>query len=234
MIHRFYAVLVFVLATGLSLSAFLDTAAAETGAQKKGSGTRTLLEAPADPAPAALPEKPLSQKPEDGTQTPAAERPAAVITSPATPAPLSSEALLNALPPKLRQELLDEAEKYYNTCTQSGNFSNYHDCRCLAVKYLDKRLELGPEVDEYTLTSKIQSECPNKPGIAGFSYQKCKQLFIYSRVANLEEFCVCFANKVADLYAQNPYPHLNYQSEVDLQAMQACKFGQGLPPYRPE
>ena len=205
---------------------------------------RALLAAPPESDSKTLPQKPLSQNPADTPPVTPPEEPSlyvpqevlprAEIPAPESLAPALPEEIFQSLPKDMQEELLAEAERYYNTCLNSGTYASYHDCRCLGGKYLDKRLELGPKADEYTVSSKIESECVDKVSIAGFSYEKCTRMFVYAHLSNLKQFCACFANKVAEMYAKDPGPNLDYMSELELQASRECRVldGGAAPPLR--
>jgi len=125
-----------------------------------------------------------------------------------------------------QKKLLDEVDAFYKRCNGSGNYASYHDCQCLSVKFLDTWLAMGPKANQYKVSAKIENECPNKPGIVRFSKAKCNTNFVTNAPqGQVERFCTCFANKVADLYAANPKPDLNYQANIDVRAMRECRKG---------
>ncbi len=102
-------------------------------------------------------------------------------------------------------EYLAEMEEIYQKCNSNDVFSTYFDCRCQAMRFLDERIEAGPEIHPNLLMKKINKECVNTTGIAGYSYGVCEQSMMVRNFHGYKKLCECFANTVAKEYANRPY-----------------------------
>jgi hypothetical protein len=101
-------------------------------------------------------------------------------------------------------EYLQEMEEIYQQCSGNDVYSTYFDCRCQAMRFLDKRIELGPEVHHATIMYQINKECTNTPAIAGYAHGVCKDMMLLRSYKGYEELCECFANTYASEYAKKP------------------------------
>ncbi|MCB9989786.1 MAG: hypothetical protein H6867_00210 [Rhodospirillales bacterium] len=111
----------------------------------------------------------------------------------------------NRLPPDIQAELMAEAEFVHNFCETQDMFSSLHDCRCVAAKFLDRRiLDYNPLVDPLSLADQVAEECPNEAGAAGYGYKQCTGLYGWQMPYGLEEFCGCYGRHFAKLYMENP------------------------------
>jgi hypothetical protein len=137
----------------------------------------------------------------------------------------SMQHVFEQLPPDMQQELMDEMETVRTECQQNSVISVYQDCDCRAVKFLDARLAAGPEPSTNQLAYQVSMECPNKPAIAGHEYKSCLQNFkhlINDSPQDLEKFCKCTANSVAQEYALAPADSLMYQTRLTVAAYNKC------------
>lgn len=118
---------------------------------------------------------------------------------------------------------LADMQAFYGRCTQNTITATYYDCRCLAVKYLDKRLELGRYYTPEELMNIIGKECTNTTEIAGYSYGVCtKELALMDRAENSESYCECFANAFAKAYQANPQLSSRYVQILQRNAYVKC------------
>lgn len=166
--------------------------------------------------------------------------------SPASPEALPKEEGQGTAPQKTRQfdlkdipdEVLEEAETFMNYCRNTSHMMEHYDCRCLAVSYLDKRMELGPEADRSVIIFSISRECPDAAGAAGMHFQRCMRTpSLMPEGINLEEFCTCMANTYADLYGRyKTGPGSNAFVNIQSQAMTMCRnpeLARRLYPFLP-
>ncbi len=147
-------------------------------------------------------------------------------------------------PPAPKNDLDDVPDEYieeaisYNEYCHSTSISRHQNCECLAARYLDKRIEMGPEVDESSIMLAIEGKCPDATEAAGHHYNQC--------IANgpimpgeipLEEFCECFANTYAKLFELYKLkPNSRTFVHVQTQAMVTCRdpqLAKKLYPYQP-
>jgi hypothetical protein len=136
--------------------------------------------------------------------------------------------VFDQLPPDMQNELMDEMEFVNTLCNGTLAYSKYHNCDCIAVKLLDRRLQDGPERSVNNLLPDVSKQCVNKPAIAGYHYKLCHdRLRPYGEkyAVRAEEICTCTANKVAELYAYSPATSLRYQISLVVRAQEECGYG---------
>ncbi len=141
---------------------------------------------------------------------------AAAAPSANGPAPLKGQT-------KVDPAFLQEMENFYGRCSNNSVTATYYDCRCLAVKYLDKRIELGRYYEPQELMNEIRGECANPAEIAGYSYGVCtKQLALMDRSENAQAYCECFANAFAKSYLRRPQLSSRYIQILQRNAYAKC------------
>ncbi len=140
--------------------------------------------------------------------------------------------VFDQLPEDIRVDLMIETEQQYNQCTSKGSYSKYYDCQCIAIKFLDKRIEIGPDMASQHIIRDVTLECPYPAGIAGISYQKCEDMFEMDIVGNLEEFCTCVANSISKNFSARPSMHSQYISFLNGRAMTECGYQEEQRNYR--
>lgn len=99
-------------------------------------------------------------------------------------------------------EFITEARQFYDMCSTTANMFQYYDCKCLATKFLDKRIEMGPDIGKDSITMAIGQECPDASEAAGYEYGQClgQASLLPKGNIQLEDYCACFANTYARLY----------------------------------
>jgi hypothetical protein len=154
---------------------------------------------------------------ESPTPSASPESPGAVAAPSANgPAPIKGET-------KIDPAFLQEMENFYGRCSNNSVTATYYDCRCLAVKYLDKRIELGRYYEPQELMNEIRGECANPAEIAGYSYGVCtKQLALMDRSENAPAYCECFANAFAKSYLRRPQLSSRYIQILQRNAYAKC------------
>ena len=104
--------------------------------------------------------------------------------------------VFNQLPPEIQQQLVDEAMIIEDECSGRNRYSTFYDCRCMAVKYIDQRIKLGPDANQNQVYESIDNkECRSIEGMAGYTYERCYRH--NSMDPKVEEKCTCAANEVA-------------------------------------
>ncbi len=187
------------------------------------------------PDPLALPGvTPLSEQEQDIAPliAPPAEPAAPVIAPPPVVAPaLPSEEedraaavarVLQGLSERDKTLIIDETVRVNSNCQSRGLYAMFYDCNCLAGRFFEERV-LYPEQSGDLLVGKIQNECVSDAGVAGYSYEQCvgSMNYIISR-ETLGDYCTCYANKMADLYTNNPNSNYDWIRYLGEQAMQVC------------
>lgn len=125
-------------------------------------------------------------------------------------------------PEDIPQILLDEMAEMERYCNNNTYYAAYHDCRCVAIKFLDARMASSPETSRDRIFQSVSSECPNEEGIAGLVFQSCSDIMRNLRPNDFERFCTCTANDVATSYAARPSMNMRYIQDLRKRAMLRC------------
>lgn len=98
-------------------------------------------------------------------------------------------------------EYIEEAIAFGRECSSDPQMQLYFDCRCMTVKYLDRRIELGKDAHFSAVRLGVGPQCADGTGIAGQLFEGCKGR--YSQIPagkDPEDFCSCYGNTYAKLY----------------------------------
>lgn len=135
--------------------------------------------------------------------------------------PPSFEEQLKDIP----DEYLAEAENFKNQCREMAHMRQHYDCRCLAVKYLDKRIEVGPDVKGGIIAFEIAGECQDATEAAGIQYQRCMSSpTLMPQNVDLEAYCTCLGNTYARLYERYAKrPSSKVYVNIQAQAINMCR-----------
>lgn len=115
-----------------------------------------------------------------------------------------------------------EASKFGETCRNDFKMPLYFNCQCLAVKYLDHRIELGPEAHSSAVRNLLGKDCKDGTGIAGQMYKKCLyNISTAPKHLDPETFCSCYSNTFASYFeslpgAMNPRMKVSLMSRARL------------------
>jgi hypothetical protein len=126
---------------------------------------------------------------------------AAQETSVPAPVPAPAQAAVNPYA-DIPDEFIVEARAFYDLCSTTANMFQYYDCKCLAKKFLNKRIEVGPDISKQEITLSIEHECPDASEAAGYEYGQClgQANLLPKGDIPTEDYCTCFANTYARLY----------------------------------
>lgn len=110
------------------------------------------------------------------------------------------------LPYDIQSLILDETYSVNAECHQYSTYAQFHDCECLGSRYFEERV-FNPEDNKDSIVGRISGECASIGGVAGYGYDQCLSGMRYVLVAaRTEDYCTCFANKLAENYVQSPSP----------------------------
>lgn len=126
----------------------------------------------------------------------------------------------------LPEEYIIEAQQYYALCEGTASLYLYYNCKCLGSKYLDKRIQLGPDATNTAITLDISGECADASLAAGYEYEQCiNNAVMMPHDIPLEEYCSCYANTFAKLYERGNYtgPGARVITHFQTQAYITCK-----------
>ncbi len=118
--------------------------------------------------------------------------------------------------------LLAEMKEVESNCNANATYSSFHDCRCIAVKFLDSRIKSDPERSKDVAFNDVSSQCPNAPGIAGYIYKSCADVMKTGRPKDFDKFCSCAANQVAEIYTKAPMMNMRYIDNLRKRALIDC------------
>lgn len=151
----------------------------------------------------------------DGTLAPKEE---ALIPGSDTPLPAESYILPQDIPDILMAEVLDIKKN----CELNALYAAYHDCNCIAVKFLDARVKSDPDTPKDRVFNQVRNECANTPMIAGVVYKSCVSFRKSEDPEGYVDYCTCAANDVARRYTEQPNMNLRYMKKLRKEAYIAC------------
>jgi hypothetical protein len=156
----------------------------------------------------------------------AATAPALPPSLPASPKPAPQKMTKQQMTEyviKRHPEYLEEMQAQYKECTSDPVFSQFHECRCFAMKYLDTRVTMGPKATLLDIRRQAEKGCTNVPAIAGTYYGKCLSSN-QTQIDNVDEFCTCFANAMARNFSKNPGSSIDHFVGLQNLSNQQCGY----------
>lgn len=118
--------------------------------------------------------------------------------------------------------LIDEMKEIENSCRSNYFYSSFHDCRCIAVKFLDARIRNEPGVSRDMIFKSVAAQCPDEVSVAGFVYRSCYDFMKFHRPYDYREFCTCSARQMAAEYTASPLVNLRYMEQLRKKAYMNC------------
>ncbi|MGZ9097548.1 MAG: hypothetical protein ACXW30_04550 [Micavibrio sp.] len=118
--------------------------------------------------------------------------------------------------------LMDEMKEIENSCRSNYFYSSFHDCRCIAVKFLDARIRNEPGVSRDMIFKSVAAQCPDEVSVAGFVYRSCYDFMKFHRPYDYREFCTCSARQMAAEYTASPLVNLRYMEQLRKKAYLNC------------
>lgn len=100
-----------------------------------------------------------------------------------------------------------EAENQYERCVADYSFSSYWDCKCIKGKFMEARIEKGPDIHSQTILVDIHTQCPNPQGVADMTLDKCKRQSgssFFRSIDDFQAFCSCVSESVSKAFAADP------------------------------
>lgn len=128
-------------------------------------------------------------------------------------------------PKDIPETILKEMQGIEKDCETNYFYNSFHNCKCVAVKYLDARIKSDPNIPKERVFNKVANQCPDETAIAGYIYKNCAEYMKNVR-KDYVSFCTCNANNVARSYSKNPIMNLRYIESLRRNSMMAC----GLAP----
>jgi len=117
----------------------------------------------------------------------------------------SASELYDELPSEHQEEITMEAEGVFSGCNANEEYGQFHDCSCVAKKYMDYRVLQGPEpqggiMNEISKPDIIR-ECVNEAGVAEHFYRSCV-INYGDRKSDIEGYCTCFADSMGKAFRE--------------------------------
>lgn len=155
------------------------------------------------------------------------------LSSPAKPQDTQpSNKDVSQVPPEdIPDILMAEFVDVQTNCENNYYYSSFHDCRCVAVQYLEARMKGDPSLSRDQVFKQVAAKCPDKVAIAGFIYPACYDLMKTQSPDNYRSLCECTAREVAEKYTQRPIVSLSYIESLRRNAFLTCGLGD-KPVYR--
>lgn len=135
-------------------------------------------------------------------------------------APVETKKAVN--PAEIPDIVMQEVKEIEHICSGNYLYSSFHDCRCLAVKFLDARISTDPATSRDAVFKQVAAQCVNKVSIAGYIYPSCYDIMKLHYPDTYREICECTANKVAEDYAARPIVNLRYIEGLRKAAFRQC------------
>ena len=110
----------------------------------------------------------------------------------------------------------------YQKCQEtSGSLTQILDCRCISLKFLDKRVLDGPNTPQHLVVQGIDTkDCKSDAGIAGMMYDMCIQNFWF--ISGYEGMCECATKKATPNVMKYDIATERAVAVQMAEAMQAC------------
>lgn len=134
-------------------------------------------------------------------------------------------------PKDIPDVLMDEMKQVETDCHNNYFYSNFHDCRCVAVKFLDARIKSDPDTPRSRIYENVASQCPDPVSIAGYVYTSCASFLKATRPDDYVPICKCTANTVATQYTAHPNMNIRYIERLRKGAYHSCGLN-GNPAYQ--
>ena len=104
---------------------------------------------------------------------------------------------------EIPDEYLDEAQNFFLYCENKTLLREYHDCECLASRYLDQRIKRGGTADRSHIMLSIRNTCHEASEAAGAEYNSCMGSTTSIPIkVEPKVFCECYANTYAKLFEE--------------------------------
>ena len=136
--------------------------------------------------------------------------------------PRREQAEVKEIDPKdIPDILMDEMKEIERRCESNYFYSSFHDCRCIAVKFLDERMKSDPEIAQFMIFRRVSAQCPDKTAIAGFVYRNCYDMMKRNR-PDFVNFCECVADDMTRKYSERPMVNMSYIESLRKDAFRSC------------
>lgn len=96
-----------------------------------------------------------------------------------------------------------EATAFDRECKTNVMMKQNYDCACLSLKFLERRMDLGPTASNATVRDSIQGECIDRTEMAGHEYVDCLRGNAFMEPGtDPEAYCECYVDTYINLIEQ--------------------------------
>lgn len=126
----------------------------------------------------------------------------------------------------VKDEYIEEAQQFFARCSGDYTLSQYYDCECLSVRYLDARIAAGPSKNDNELLLTIKDKCLDGTMAAGEMYNSCiTNGTIFPQGQDPEDYCACISNTYAKLFEKSGRaPSSRGAVELQSRAHMVCRY----------
>ncbi len=129
---------------------------------------------------------------------------------------------------EIPKEYLEEMQEVYEQCESTMKLSQFYDCKCRALAFLDQRIELGPYAPDSYVQAQVKPGCADPVKVAGRYFNICLNMIIPRGYLKPGQVCECFANEMARKFDRTPV--IGSRRLVAMQADAYTKCGLGNSP----
>jgi hypothetical protein len=128
-----------------------------------------------------------------------------------------------------KEQALAEAKSYQRSCETDPVYSKKFHCDCLAAELYAARLD-GDTYDASNVLNRVLKKCVNIEDTAGNAYKSCQVMTSSDSKARKDEYCRCYANAYAKIFAARPVDHpYAYQKQMSLAKGQCLTLKPPVP-----
>ncbi len=138
----------------------------------------------------------------------------------------SASELYDELPSENQEEITMETEGVFSGCNANEDYGQFHDCSCVAKKYMDYRVLQGPGNSNTTIMTEISKpdiirECINEAGVAEHFYRSCV-INYGDRKSDIEGYCTCFADSMGKAYREQAVVSDHSMQRLNKESHRGC------------
>ena len=135
-------------------------------------------------------------------------------------------------PTNIPDAWIDEAMNFNTYCKSTYKMSQYYNCDCLSVRYLDKRVEGGYKLGASAIMMQLEKECLDTANVAGSMRGRCMaNINMIPNIDDAETYCDCVGNEYAKFFEDNKIePNSKNSIRIQSHVMGRCAAQSTTPP----
>ncbi|MGH6810791.1 MAG: hypothetical protein ACREDM_00100 [Methylocella sp.] len=127
-----------------------------------------------------------------------------------------------SLSPELQTKIASESQDFYRDCQSKSSYAVMHNCSCLSTHYVNQRIK-HPDHTHTQIWEAIMTDCVDIPSITKYSHERCMELYASMFADILKPLCECYARDFADAYAKSPNTNSQYEVDLGVKTVMACR-----------